>query len=127
MDARTLDERWHRNFEASQRRLSLKTQAIAHLGGRCQKCGYNRCVVALEFHHLDGLDKDFDISSKTSWATIEPELKKCVLLCSNCHRETHDGWHPDLLTLDDEGRDYGDNGLYWDDEDTEVNSRPPMS
>ena len=33
----------------------------------------------------------------TSWEAIEKELKKCVLLCSNCHREVHDGLHPNYL------------------------------
>ena len=98
-DAKTLDERWQRNMEASTRRLALKERAIVHMGGKCQKCGYDTCAAAFDFHHLDDRDKDFNISSKQSWATIKVELEKCVLLCANCHRETHAGWHPDLLTL----------------------------
>lgn len=27
--------------------------AIAYKGGKCQICGYDKCVGALEFHHLD--------------------------------------------------------------------------
>lgn len=126
--ATTLDERWHRNFEAHRQRLALKERAIAYLGGRCQKCGYDKCPSAFDFHHLDPSEKDFDISSKTSWATIEPELKKCSLLCANCHRETHDGWHPDLLTHEEEGMGYGEDldPLGWDDdEDTKIEQDPP--
>ena len=32
-------------------------------GGKCQRCGYNRCLKALEFHHLDPTKKDFTISN----------------------------------------------------------------
>jgi hypothetical protein len=60
-------------------------------GGKCIKCGYNKCIKALEFHHLDPLKKDFTISNdgfKLKEAVIES--KKCILICSNCHRELHD-------------------------------------
>jgi len=106
LDAKTLDERWQRNQEASARRLALKERAIAHLGGKCQQCGYNTCAAAFDFHHLDDNEKEFDISSKQSWAAIEVELAKCVLLCANCHREAHAGWHPDLLTLEESNAGY---------------------
>ena len=32
-------------------RRSMKLQAIKLLGGKCSRCGYDRCVDALEFHH----------------------------------------------------------------------------
>lgn len=103
--ASELDERWARNFNASQRRVWLKERAAAYLGGKCQGCGYDKCVAALDFHHRDPRQKDFEISSKMSWEAIEQELPKVVLLCSNCHRETHAGLHPQYLdsaTLEDE-------------------------
>jgi hypothetical protein len=61
-------------------------------------------VDALEFHHLDPKAKEFAISHDgitRSWSKIQAELAKCVLLCANCHRETHTGLrsfgddHPD--------------------------------
>jgi len=57
----------------------------------CGKCGYNICDAALEFHHLDPSEKDFKISSMTKEKDIIKEVEKCVLLCSNCHREFHAG------------------------------------
>jgi hypothetical protein len=64
------------------------------MGGRRQRCGYDRCLEALECHHLESSEKDFGISSKgytRSWKQIIEELKKFVLLCANCHREIHAG------------------------------------
>lgn len=74
----------------SRRRKKLRALALNQLGGKCFKCGYNRCEAALHFHHLR--DKKFGISQKgltRSWTAIEKELAKCVLLCANCHAEEH--------------------------------------
>lgn len=61
-------------------------------GGRCERCGYNICLKALEFHHLDPNKKDFTISND-HFKLIDAvaESKKCILLCSNCHKEYHAG------------------------------------
>lgn len=57
----------------------------------CSKCGYKKCARALHFHHLNPDDKKFEISwaafRGVSIAKLENEIKKCVLLCSNCHAE----------------------------------------
>ena len=66
--------------------------ALEFLGGRCSRCGYDRCVDALEIHHLTSSEKDFGISDRgytRSWKKIRAELEKCELLCANCHREVH--------------------------------------
>ena len=68
--------------------------AIEYKGGRCQICGYNRCMEAMEFHHFSSSGKDFGISEKgytRSWEKVKEELDKCVMLCANCHREVHTG------------------------------------
>lgn len=59
----------------------------------CQLCGYNRCIEALEFHHTDPTQKEFTISNKrtASKDKLLNEMKKCMLLCANCHREQHFG------------------------------------
>jgi len=77
----------------NKRRHGLKNKCISFLGGKCENCGYNSCKEALDFHHLDPSEKDFNISGShcRSWDKIESELKKCVLLCANCHREIHSG------------------------------------
>lgn len=74
------------------KRKKLKIQAIEYKGGCCELCGYNKFVGALDFHHKDPKTKEFSISSKgytRSWGKVKEELDKCVLLCSNCHREIH--------------------------------------
>lgn len=73
-------------------RQRAKLRAIKYKGGCCQICGYDKCVRALSFHHLDASHKDFTISGITkSWNAIQSELDKCVLLCANCHAEAHAG------------------------------------
>lgn len=76
-------------------RKNLKKRALLLFDNKCVCCGYNKCSAALEFHHLDPEHKDFSIASvysnPKSWDTIVQELKKCALVCSNCHREIHYG------------------------------------
>ena len=68
-----------------------KKKAVEDLGGKCQICGYNKCIEALDFHHINPKDKTFNIATKMgmSFEKLKPELDKCILLCSNCHRELH--------------------------------------
>jgi len=65
------------------------------LKDKCVRCGYNKNSAALEFHHPNK-NKEGNVTSlcKTNLsskqkALIEREMHKCVLLCSNCHREEH--------------------------------------
>ena len=77
--------------EVLERKKKLKEKAIEYSGGKCIKCGYDKYIGALEFHHRDPLHKDFSISAHAnrSWTLIKIELDKCDLLCANCHRELH--------------------------------------
>lgn len=77
-----------------RRRKKLIEMAKQLGGGRCSLCGYDRCMRALEFHHLDASTKSFGISvegSTRAWHRVVEEIRKCVLLCANCHREVEDG------------------------------------
>ena len=92
-EKRTYRERREYLLKAVQkRRERVRLMAVSYKGGRCQVCGYDRCVEALEFHRLDPTRKDFGISSKgytRSWEKVRAEIDKCLLLCANCHREAH--------------------------------------
>ena len=72
-------------------RNNYKEKAVEYKGGCCSSCGYDKNLTALEFHHTDPNKKDFNPSGmhNKSWETAKEELDKCVLLCSNCHREEH--------------------------------------
>lgn len=73
------------------RKVRAKVRAIEYLGGSCVDCGYNKSIAPLQFHHLDPAQKEFNIGRYlgSSWATVLEELKKCVLLCANCHCVRH--------------------------------------
>lgn len=76
----------------SSKRKTQKQQAVDYLGGKCSNCGYNKCLNALEFHHLDPSTKEINPSQLmrfSSFDKLKSELDKCILLCSNCHRELH--------------------------------------
>lgn len=73
-----------------QRRTKLR--ALTYKGGCCCLCGYSKSVRSLHFHHMDINGKDFGIGSAVrAWEKTRVELDKCVLLCSNCHGEVHEG------------------------------------
>lgn len=77
------------SIKVQKRRKKIRLMAISLLGGKCSRCGYDKCYEALDFHHKNG-EKDFAISSiSKSWKSVLIEIKKCILLCANCHREEH--------------------------------------
>ena len=73
----------------------IKQVLVDYKGGKCELCGYNKCLGALEFHHLNPNEKEFEISKKNlnnNTVTIEDlkkEADKCILVCANCHAELH--------------------------------------
>lgn len=78
----------------SRRRRKVKQILVDDAGGCCVQCGYDRCMAALHFHHLDRSSKAFHLSEKgvtRSLASARAEARKCVLLCSNCHAEVESG------------------------------------
>lgn len=76
-------------------RKKTKQRIVAAMGGKCYVCGYNKCDEVLSLHHLDPSKKEFSMgamrANPISWERIVVELKKCVMVCSNCHGEIHYG------------------------------------
>ena len=75
-------------------RKRRKLNLIKVSGSQCNLCGYHKSINALEFHHIDASQKDYGIASKGTCHDLEndlAEIKKCILVCANCHREIHDG------------------------------------
>ena len=56
---------------------------------RCA-CGEAR-VACLDFHHKDLTSKRFGLSDgdKHSIKDIDAEIRKCIIVCANCHRILH--------------------------------------
>ena len=68
----------------------------------CQKCGEKRLYL-LDCHHVDPTTKVFDIarlSKAASELTVRKEIVKCIVLCSNCHREFHHFERECAITLE---------------------------
>lgn len=72
-----------------------KLDLISVLGNRCCLCGFDLYPEALDFHHVNPEDKEYGIgSSNAATKALSKqlqELKKCVLVCANCHRGIHGG------------------------------------
>lgn len=82
-----------------ERQRNFKIQCLEYKGFKCEKCEYSKSIRALEFHHKDQSQKDFEISSvrlKSFNDSVKNELDKCILLCANCHREEHDKLYSEL-------------------------------
>lgn len=63
----------------------VKARLVGKKGGRCEICGYDKCIGAMEFHHKNPEEKEgmFD------YRKLNFNLAKVQLICSNCHREIH--------------------------------------
>jgi transposase-like protein len=76
-------------------RQRTKQRLVEEAGSACVLCGYDRCLAALQFHHVDPSQKSFALSHGGSARSIRrarEETQKCVLLCANCHAEVEAGF-----------------------------------
>ena len=83
----------YRNISRKKALSKRKRWAVNLLGGECIKCGYRKSLYGLTFHHRDPKKKGFDVGSKLvdkSKRDLKKELRKCDLLCFNCHMELGD-------------------------------------
>jgi hypothetical protein len=72
-----------------KRRYKTKIYFIKLLGSKCKKCGYNKCMAALDFHHINPEEKENEYEYRLK--DFEQKIKdgKIMLLCANCHREVN--------------------------------------
>ena len=76
---------------SKQRRRARRIRDDLKSNG-CAICGYNKCIDALEFHHVNPEDKKFNLEVTSMMVGDEKlvnEINKCIILCSNCHIEIH--------------------------------------
>jgi hypothetical protein len=81
------------------KRLAFKFKSIVDrykLMKGCGHCNYKKIPSVLHFHHVNPKNKLFSIGDKlgrnkhlsyTRWKIIKEEIKKCIILCANCHTE----------------------------------------
>lgn len=76
-------------------RKRRKLNLVKLSGEKCNVCGYNKCINALEFHHINPEEKEFGLGNGNcrKLETDLKELKKCILVCANCHREIEAGYY----------------------------------
>ena len=59
--------------------------------GGCS-CGESH-LACLDFHHTDGSTKEFNVSCAIRMGygieRVQEEIKKCKVLCKNCHAKLH--------------------------------------
>jgi len=73
-----------------KRRRKVKEELVKYKGNKCEICEYEKCIEALDFHHIDENEKEFTISMVSrSLSILKNEVDKCKLVCANCHREIH--------------------------------------
>jgi 5-methylcytosine-specific restriction endonuclease McrA len=77
-------------YEHKKKMYRMKQlRATNYLGGKCAECG-NQDQDKLQFHHVNkGARTSVPKLFHGSWENIKKELKKCVLLCEECHVEFH--------------------------------------
>ena len=85
---------YFQSYQAQQKRgRERKLELIRIKGMKCSLCGYNKNYAALELHHSNPREKDFQLDlrslSNRKWEIILEEAEKCELVCSNCHAELH--------------------------------------
>lgn len=67
----------------------------------CCICGYNKCLGAIDYHHIDETSKTKAVSRfNSSIESMQREISKCIAVCSNCHREIHSGMIPSEVYRD---------------------------
>lgn len=74
-------------------RNNTKAKIVEAMGGKCCVCGYDKCNHSLALHHINPIEKEISFgairANPKRWGSIVDELRKCVLVCHNCHSEIH--------------------------------------
>ena len=81
-----------KRYESQKRHRDRNHELMWELlvNSKCSDCNISDPRV-LEFDHLPMYEKKFDIAraiagSTRSWNSILTEIKKCDIVCSNCHK-----------------------------------------
>ena len=56
----------------------------------CSVCRYKKSLSALHFHHMNSKKLPLSKMHGYSRKSVKEEMRKCILVCANCHSEIHD-------------------------------------
>ena len=76
----------------TKRRQEVKRLLVEYKGGKCERCGVEYHPAVYDFHHINPEEKEITLGSNAAHkalSVLKKEVDKCLLLCSNCHREKH--------------------------------------
>ena len=94
----------HTDYMKESYKNKKKTVSEIKKNLKCAKCGEER-EYCLDFHHINPNEKENTIARMTSnnyrVDSVLNEIKKCIVLCSNCHREFHYFQEKDGITIDE--------------------------
>jgi hypothetical protein len=85
----------HRTYHYTGRYMRNKKGLLVYGIKSQSKCLYCNCsnIECLDFHHTENNKEDhigaMIRDKRVSMEQIETEIKKCIILCSNCHRILH--------------------------------------
>ena len=89
------EKQYYKKTRSYKRRCALRFVLDSYkMVSGCIKCGYSGCPESLHMHHIG--EKSFSINKRTRsgvgeqvYSKIRDEMKKCIVLCANCHGEEH--------------------------------------
>jgi len=90
-----------KHYEANKEKTKLRTRTTKAKEKKkwytykstlkCANCGFSH-IAAMDFHHEDPrtkLGSVHEFVSNGQFAKAYEEMKKCIVLCANCHRIHH--------------------------------------
>jgi hypothetical protein len=90
-----------RYYEKNKEKVLASTQANKARGRekwdlykstiKCARCPEDH-IACMDFHHMDPSEKEYEVSKLVSngmYTKAYKEIKKCIVLCANCHRKHH--------------------------------------
>jgi len=78
--------------DSYERYEDLKQELVTFKGDKCALCEKQYHISIYSFHHTGKEHKDFNLADRrhSPMAEVLRELKKCILVCRNCHAEIHE-------------------------------------
>jgi hypothetical protein len=91
-------QRTHSRYLSKKSNIKLSNYKIFYINLKesnpCNICNKKYKYYQMDYDHLPGFKKLYNISKISNVEKLTEEIKKCQLLCANCHRaETHNRYN----------------------------------